>query len=107
VITETAFHEPTARLLERHAELTGCSTHAYRFAWRSSALEGRLGAAHAVDLPFVFDALGAPGISGAGDTLLGSAGGSPELAASMHAAWVGFVAGDGPGWPAYPQVERF
>jgi para-nitrobenzyl esterase len=106
-ITEVAFHAPTRALLERHASLGAGSTHAYRFAWRSPALGGRLGAAHAVDLPFVFDMLDAPGFSGADDTLLGEQGGSQELADHMHAAWVRFVETGDPGWPAYPEVEVF
>jgi hypothetical protein len=30
----------------------------YEFAWRSPQMSGRLGAAHAVEIPFVFDTLG-------------------------------------------------
>lgn len=103
LITDTAFAEPTARLLARHASIG--RTYAYRFAWRSSALGGRLGAAHAVDLPFAFDALRSPGISGAQDTLLGPEGGPQELAAKMHGAWVRFVTDGDPGWQAYPHVQ--
>ena len=107
VITDIAFDLPTQALLERHAQLGAGSTHAYRFTWRSGALGGRLGAAHAVDLPFVFDTLDTAGIAGADDALLGLDGGPPELAARMHGAWVRFIAGGDPGWPAYPDVESF
>lgn len=105
LITETAFSVPTGALLERHRALAGASTHAYRFTWRSSALGGRLGAAHAVDLPFAFDFLDAPGIAGADDALLGIDGGPAELASRMHRAWVRFVTDGDPGWPAHPHVE--
>ncbi|WP_433250555.1 carboxylesterase family protein [Actinomadura nitritigenes] len=37
------------------------ATYRYSFAWRSNALSGELGAAHAVELPFLFDATGDPG----------------------------------------------
>jgi para-nitrobenzyl esterase len=107
LITETAFQAPTAALLERHAALGDASTHAYRFTWRSGALGGRLGAAHAVDLPFVFDTLDTPGIAGADDALLGIDGGPRALAESMHGAWVRFVTSGEPGWPAYPHIEAF
>jgi carboxylesterase type B len=30
----------------------------YEFAWRSPQMGGRLGAAHGVEIPFVFDTLG-------------------------------------------------
>jgi para-nitrobenzyl esterase len=105
VITDVAFNLPTQALLERHAGTGAGSTHAYRFTWRSGALGGRLGAAHAVDLPFVFDTLDTPGVAGSDAALLGLDGGSPELAARMHGAWVRFVAEGDPGWPAYPHVE--
>ncbi|HMD56552.1 MAG TPA: carboxylesterase family protein [Solirubrobacteraceae bacterium] len=107
VITDVAFHGPTTRLLESHAAGGDANTYAYRFSWRSGALGGRLGAAHAVDLPFVFDALDTPGAAGTDDALLGVEGGPQELATRMHASWVRFVVGGDPGWPAYGHVETF
>lgn len=106
-ITEVAFHAPTRSLLARHAATPGGTTHAYRFAWRSKALGGRLGAAHAVDLPFVFDTLQQPGFAGADDELLGAEGGPQELADRMHGAWVRFVSTGDPGWPEHPAIEVF
>jgi para-nitrobenzyl esterase len=106
-ITEVAFRGPTERLLARHAALAAAPTHTYRFAWRSSALGGRLGAAHAVDLPFVFDTLATPGASGSDDALLGVDGGPQELATRMHGAWVRYVTDGDPGWEPYGHVETF
>ena len=51
----------------------------------------RLGAAHAIDVPFVFDAMHDPQYGGADDRILGAAGGPQELADRMHGAWVRFV----------------
>ncbi len=42
-------------LAEAHAAHPESATYAYEFAWRSHALDGGLGAAHAVELPFVYD----------------------------------------------------
>jgi para-nitrobenzyl esterase len=106
-ITEVAFRAPTERLLARHASVGSARTHAYRFAWRSGALGGRLGAAHAVDLPFVFDTLATPGASGTDDALLGVDGGPQELASRMHSAWVRYVTDGEPGWAEYGHVETF
>ncbi|HEX3512230.1 MAG TPA: carboxylesterase family protein [Solirubrobacteraceae bacterium] len=106
-ITEVAFRAPTERLLRRHAELGSGATHAYRFSWRSGALGGRLGAAHAVDLPFSFDTLDTPGASGTDDALLGTEGGPQELATRMHAAWVRYVEDGDPGWAPYEHVQLF
>jgi para-nitrobenzyl esterase len=92
-LTQRIFHEPTAALVRAHRG----PTWRYRFTWRSAALGGRLGAAHAVDLPFVFDTLDADGLRG-DDGLLGPEGGPPELAARMHSAWIRFAREGDPGW---------
>jgi para-nitrobenzyl esterase len=94
-ITRTIFRDPTAAFARAHPGPTWI----YEFAWRSQALGGRLGAAHAMDLPFVFDTLGAPGLRGE-NALLGPDGGPPELAARVHGAWVRFARDGDPGWPA-------
>lgn len=107
LMTEVAFHGPTVRLLDAHAGLRAGTTYAYRFRWRSSALGARLGAAHTVDLPFVFETLEVPGMAGTDDALLGCEGGCQELASRMHAAWVRFVTDGDPGWEPYPALERF
>lgn len=66
-------------------------TYVYEFAW-PSPVEG-LGAAHAVDLPFVFDNLGSTEAPG----LVGNA--APQtLARAMHEAWVCFASMGVPGW---------
>src|SRR4051794_16646739 len=92
-LSRRIFHEPTAALVHAHPG----PTWRYRFAWRSGALGGRLGAAHAVDLPFVFDTLQADGLRG-DDGLLGPEGGPPELAARIHSAWIRFAREGDPGW---------
>lgn len=103
-ITEVAFHAPTRALREHHASLDDRRTYGYRFDWRSGALGGRLGAAHAIDVPFVFDAMQDPGYAGADDRILGADGGPQELSDRMHGAWVRFVASGDPGWAEHPAV---
>ncbi|WP_051791145.1 carboxylesterase/lipase family protein [Amycolatopsis jejuensis] len=69
----------------------------YEFAWRAQGLAGQLGAAHTMELPFVFDRLDLPSLRGPrgwfGD-------GEPprELATRMHGAWVSFARDGNPGW---------
>jgi para-nitrobenzyl esterase len=76
--------------------------HLYEFEWRSLAFGGRLGACHALELPFVFDTLasceGPNGI--AGET-------PPQaLADRVHRIWARFAtSGDLP-WPAYEADTR-
>ncbi|HZC06749.1 MAG TPA: carboxylesterase/lipase family protein [Ktedonobacterales bacterium] len=89
---------PSMRLADAHA-IHSANTYMYEFAWRSPQFNGTLGACHAVEIPFVFDTLGA-----GTEPLLGP---NPpqQLADSMHAAWVAFATSGDPGWPAY-DVER-
>jgi para-nitrobenzyl esterase len=84
------------------------ATYMYLFTHQASSFDGALGAAHATEIPFVFDNLDQPGTS----FLIGDV--TPErriLATTMADAWVAFAtAGDpstsdlGP-WPTY-DIDR-
>ncbi|MBB5852186.1 carboxylesterase/lipase family protein [Amycolatopsis umgeniensis] len=89
---ETLFGAGTARLAKAHGH-----AHVYSFGYRSTASDGRLGAAHTVELPFVFDLADEPWLHG--DTgLLGPDPVPRGLAAEMHGAWVAFARTGDPGW---------
>jgi para-nitrobenzyl esterase len=100
LITDWFFRIPAIRLAEAHAKNEG-STHVYEFAWRSPLFDSRFGAAHAVEIGFVFDNLGVMGG-------MGLAGSDPPqaLADAMHRAWVAFAASGEPGWAPYDSSER-
>ncbi len=100
VATDWFFRIPGLRLAEARAAGPG-STHVYEFGWPSPQFDGRLGACHALEIPFVFDTLGAAG----GEALQGPAA-PQELADRMHRAWVDFVTTGDPGWPAYDLASR-
>jgi len=72
----------------------------YQFAWRSPQFNGRLGACHGLDIPFVFDTL-PDGV----DPLLG-ANPPRELAHVMHAAWIAFASRGNCPWPKYDLSRR-
>ncbi|MFD4395388.1 carboxylesterase/lipase family protein [Kitasatospora sp. NPDC058478] len=110
VLGQALFEAGTARLAQAHARVSGGRTHRYSFGYRSTALGGRLGAAHTVELPFVFDVADEPWLHG--DTgLLGPDPAPAGLAARVHGAWVAFAGTGDPGWAAYdlrrPVVEAF
>jgi para-nitrobenzyl esterase len=69
----------------------GAETYVYEFSWSSPVQE--LGAAHAMELGFVFDRLDSPDV-------VAMAGAEPpqQLADDMHAAWVRFAKSGDPGW---------
>ena len=100
VATDWFFRIPALRLAEARAGGPG-STHVYEFAWPSPQFGGRLGACHALEIPFVFDTLSAPG----SEALSGDAP-PQELADVVHRAWVDFVRTGDPGWPTYDLGER-
>ncbi|GAB3644531.1 carboxylesterase/lipase family protein [Glycomyces tarimensis] len=105
IMGEALFGAGTRRLAEAHAAQGSAPTYTYEFAWRSPAVDGQLGAAHTVELPFVFDRLDLPGLRGPRG-LLGSGEAPAGLAARMHGAWVDFARKGNPGWePA--ETERF
>jgi para-nitrobenzyl esterase len=86
----------------RNAELHRGRAWVYEFDWRSPALGGTLGAAHAVELPFVFDTLATA--SGA-DGLLGPQP-PQDLADSIHALWTRFATEGVLPWPPYEPATR-
>ena len=77
-------------------------THFYEMDWRSPAFDGQLGAAHAVDVPFVFDTLH----TGAGKR--GILGENPPqaLADRIHRIWVDFASDGSVPWPEYEDRTR-
>jgi para-nitrobenzyl esterase len=99
VLTDWTWRIPAIRLADAHA--TGpAATYMYEFAWRTPQFGGRLGACHALEIPFVFDTLGQ-----GTEPMLGP---SPpqRLADGMHAAWVAFATRGATGWPKYDLGQR-
>nr|WP_235718496.1 carboxylesterase family protein [Mycolicibacterium goodii] len=80
-------------------------TYRYEFRWRSMAVDGLLGAAHAMELPFVFDCVDKAVLRGP-DALLGPGDVPQALADEMHGAWVSFATTGDPGWDP-GEVRRF
>ncbi|WP_433869841.1 carboxylesterase/lipase family protein [Saccharopolyspora sp. CA-218241] len=98
ILGDALFRTGSRRLADAHAA-RGRPTHRYEFAWRSPALDGSLGAAHAVELPFAFDNLHVPALRGP-HGLLGRPAPPAELATRLHGAWVDFARTGNPGWAA-------
>ncbi|ORB28603.1 carboxylesterase/lipase family protein [Mycolicibacterium parafortuitum] len=98
LLGDALFVRGSRRLADAHGS---GSTYRYEFAWRSPAVGGRLGAAHTVELPFVFDRLHLPALRGP-DGLLGAGMPPQRLADEMHGAWIRFARTGSPGWAAGP-----
>jgi para-nitrobenzyl esterase len=89
-------------MARRTAELHHGKSYVYEFDWRSPAFSGELGAAHAVELPFVFDTLACA----SGER--GILGPSPpqSLADFIHRIWIGFATDGTVPWPQYNSTDR-
>jgi para-nitrobenzyl esterase len=91
------------RLAELHARHTP-NTYAYLFTWRSPAWNGRLGAGHCVELPFVF------GVSNDIPDARGFVTPSDEverLSRQMQNAWVAFARTGNPHTVALPDWKPY
>ncbi|MCY4012429.1 MAG: carboxylesterase/lipase family protein [Gammaproteobacteria bacterium] len=95
--TDHMFRIPAIRLAEAR---TAGKTWLYQFNWRSR--NERLGATHALEIPFAFDNLHQPGVR----AFVG-AGPSPQhVADAVHGTWTRFIRDGDPGFPAYSLARR-
>lgn len=107
MLGDQTFRIPAIRLAEHHARAGG-KGRMYLFTWRSQAFGGLLGACHAMELPFVFDAVDRPGV----ELFTGSGPGRRELADLLSTAWTAFArsgepkAPGLPEWPLYDELTR-
>jgi para-nitrobenzyl esterase len=89
--TDLMFRSPSRRTARRHPG----PTYLYEFAWRSPLH----GAAHGLDVPFVFDT------TQACRGLIGDA--APDaLTHAMHQTWLDFATHGDPGWPTYDDARK-
>jgi para-nitrobenzyl esterase len=98
ILTDLSFRWPARQYAEAHQG----QTYVYDFDWHSPASGGRLGAAHGMDIAFVFDTL---------KTVTGShgiAGNNPpqKLADDMHRVWREFASTGSTQWPTFKANER-
>lgn len=95
LVTDLFFRIPAFAVAQARADAGGpAPTFLYEFAWRSPVLG--LGAAHAIEIPFVFDNLTAP------DAVAAIGPDAPAaLARQLHAAWVRFATTGDAGWQPF------
>ena len=105
-VTDRTYRFDSITLAQRKAAQAKGAVYMYLFAWQTPALDGRLFAPHAIEIPFAFDNVArVPNV----------APGRPEaaqLAAAVSDAWIAFARGGKPehrglpAWPAYDASRR-
>lgn len=97
-LTDLVFALPARRFAQAHQG----QTHFYEFQWRSPMYDNALGAAHGMELPFVFDTLkcvtGARGLVGTNPP--------QDLATRVNKIWADFAKTGTLPWPAYDKATR-
>lgn len=110
LIGNALFGAGSDHMASAHSLISQRGTYVYRFGFRSTALGGRLGAAHTVELPFVFDNADSNWLHGQ-TGLLGPGPVPRGLAGEMHRSWVMLARNGSPGWSTYDRtgtsVHRF
>jgi para-nitrobenzyl esterase len=105
--TELGLRWHSTLLAERRA-VHQPRTFMYLFTWPSPLRGGAPRACHALDLPFTFGTLGAPGMP----AFAGAGPAAERLSANLRAAWLAFARTGDPGhpgigpWPAYATPRR-
>lgn len=97
-LTDLVFRWPARQFAAAHCG----KTHFYEFDWHSPACDGELGAAHAMEMPFVFNTLatatGPRGIAGEAPR--------QELADRIQSLWAGFARDGSLPWPQFDAESR-
>ena len=101
VRTDTAFRQRAQRLAEQHANHSN-PTWMYWFTWATPAFGGILGSCHALDVPFAFDNLSAPGT----DMLTGDGVERAGIAKRFADEIVQFARTSAPTWEAFDTTHR-
>jgi para-nitrobenzyl esterase len=105
IATDLTFRIPSIDLIERHRG----NCFVYLFAFCTPVMDGRLGSCHALEIPFVFNNLDAPGVERFAGPVTPH---MRELALAMHEAWFTFARTGRPRsdllpqWPPYEPDGR-
>ena len=100
--SDRIFRYPAQRLAELQAEHQR-DTYSYLFEWAPRLGRRRVGACHALEIPFVFGTLGNPLVR----PVLGAGSEARQLARSMQESWVSFARGGRPESTSLPAWEPY
>jgi para-nitrobenzyl esterase len=96
------YYQNPAHNLAALSDACGAESWHYRFGWKSPQHGGKMGAAHAMEVPFAFNRLGTE----RADEMTGRD--APQaLADAMHTAWAAFARGESPPDWTRGETKRF
>ena len=99
--TDATFRRGALELAD--AQIDHATVHTYLFDWPSPLHDGRVGAAHLLETPFVFGTHHDPTVA---DFAGAERPGADELSAAMMDAWIAFARHGDPGWAAHDRQRR-
>ena len=105
--TDRVFRVPGIRLAETKSRREA-AVYNYLFTWKSPAMNGALGACHALELGFVFGTNNVPGMK----SFAGAGPDAERLATEIQDAWLAFAGTGSPScerigdWPSYSEATR-
>ena len=103
--TDSNFRIRSLAVAQRKAAQANAPVWMYSFEWETPLFDGRLGAPHALDVPFCFDTID---LTNATDL----SPGARKVAATMASTWIAFARTGNPNnatiphWPAYNTEDR-
>ena len=103
--TDSNFRVRSLAVAQRKAARGQAPVWVYSFEWETPLFDGRLGAPHALDVPFCFDTID---LTNATDL----SPGAKKVAATMASTWIAFARSGNPNnatiphWPVYNAAER-
>ena len=100
--SDRLFRVPAIRMAEVQSRHQG-ATYEYLFTWPSPARHGKLGACHAIELPFVFGTFDAPTM----DRFSGTGPEADALSGAMMDAWISFARNGDPNCAALPRWSGY
>jgi para-nitrobenzyl esterase len=100
IATDHAMRIPSLVIADRKAAQHAAPVFVYLFTWETPVLGGRLKSPHALEIPFVFDNVQAPGLTGDLPTRF-------ALADKMSRAWLAFAKTGNPNCESIPEWPRY
>jgi para-nitrobenzyl esterase len=100
ITSDLGIRMPSLLMADRKVAQGAAAVFVYTLTWETPVLNGRLGAPHTLEIPFVFDTVDSSPLTGSGEDRY-------PLAARMRDAWVAFARSGDPNHAGLPPWPRY